>query len=238
MELLHTMNILLVFATTIYATNGQIIPRFGFDNWNPFSRDFSIFPSGFAFPDFPRFPDFFGRDWGKRLEEKIITSIEKASKEHGITRVNGTTRITQTIGGKKYTVEIPPRTSYALRSTTEIVNGTTTSIVKLTINGTTAVYTTVNGTAKVTNEKGEPLVDGGFFGVTEGETGKTNAPKITFAPEAPEKPRTTRDNEEERTTRVSGKPDHTAAPAVEANTNEVDGEDELETKTDTEAERK
>ncbi|EYC33995.1 hypothetical protein Y032_0001g192 [Ancylostoma ceylanicum] len=214
------MIILSVLALLPYATiaEAQYSSRFSLDDFNPFPSGFGIFPSrwnpfpdGFPFPRFPTFPDFsnfFGPEWWKKVDEHITELMEKTRGENGIRTVNGTTVITQEIGGKTYTVTVPENGSYSLVTNRQTENGKTVSTVKLTVNGKTEVYTTKDGKTTVTDGDGKPVENGGFFGVVE-----TSEPQITAVPASTDSP--------------EGKTEPTQAPSSAPS-------DETETKTTSE----
>ncbi|PIO77409.1 hypothetical protein TELCIR_00486 [Teladorsagia circumcincta] len=158
-----------------------LVPRFGFDDFFP-SFSFNPFPDAFPriFPDFSELTSgFFGRKWAEKLEEEIREAFKHTSRDYGITTENGTTTITQTIGGKKYTKEVPEGTSYFLSTRCMRQNGKTEEIVKIVIDGKTSVYTTIDGKTTVTDGHGNVLTDGGFFGIeTSDEFATTNLPGI------------------------------------------------------------
>ncbi|VDM75009.1 unnamed protein product [Strongylus vulgaris] len=227
------LSVLTLLSFTVTAET-QIIPSFDIETFNPFPSGFSIFPSTFnpfsKFPSFTEIASFFGNDWGKKLEERIISTIENASKANGISVVNGTTTITQTIGGKKYTAVVPKGASYSIRTSSTTINGSTTNIVRLTIDGKTAVYKTVSGKTTVTDEKGNPLSDGDFFGVANTiDTQVTDVPGPTEPPgtpktEAPEGPVETTKAPEEPSTegeRTENRDSTTVTPESEETTTTV-----------------
>ncbi|VDO96433.1 unnamed protein product [Heligmosomoides polygyrus] len=162
----------------------DLLPELG----NAVARLRFPFGYGVGFPDFPRFPSFpdfadgfFGFDWAKQLEDRIKEAFGKFGQSSSITTVNGTTKITQAIGGVNYTATIPAGTSYFLSTMNENNNGTAVSVVKITVNGTTSVYKTADGKTTVTDGDGKPVTDGGFFHINQ--TGEQ--PKL---PESEKKP--------------------------------------------------
>ncbi|VDL74320.1 unnamed protein product [Nippostrongylus brasiliensis] len=163
--------LLLTFTTT---TNGQFFdldfPRI---TWNPFSDDF---PS--LIPSFPQFPSVFFDDWGfEAMMKRFRDMFGRMSEKSGIQTVNGTTIITQTIGGKTYVGTVPKNTSYFLSSSTKNINGTVTQVVKIQVGNETYVYETADGKTKLTDGKGSSLpLDSGFFKLKE-ETETTSEPK-------------------------------------------------------------
>ncbi|KAJ1352766.1 hypothetical protein KIN20_009191 [Parelaphostrongylus tenuis] len=147
-----------------------LLPRINFVEYFPSAFTLKPFATGFPdfFPEFRTFmADFFKSGWGKELEEKFKEAFKNAVLATEIESTNGTTTITLSIGGKKYMKSFPAGTSYALSSTKIEINGKSNETVRITVDGTTSVYTTVDGKTTVTDGKGNPLPDGGIFGVKE-----------------------------------------------------------------------
>ncbi|KAK6766414.1 hypothetical protein RB195_025991 [Necator americanus] len=98
---------------------------------------------------------------------------------------------------------IPRNSSYSFSTKKLLKNGHSESTVRLTIDGQTEVYTTVNGNTTVTDGNGTPLTKGSFF--SEDSTVDpevTDVPDHTEAPEGPKASETTTtsaDSESEET---------------------------------------
>ncbi|WKX94115.1 hypothetical protein Q1695_011401 [Nippostrongylus brasiliensis] len=164
--------LLLTFTTTTHAQFFDLnFPRI---TWNPFPDDF---PS--LIPSFPQFPSVFFDDWGfEAMMKRFRDMFGRMSEKSGIQTVNGTTIITQTIGGQTYVGTVPANTSYFLSSSTKNINGTVTQVVKIQVGDKTYVYETADGKTTVTDGKGNSLsLDSGFFKLKEGEMETTSEPK-------------------------------------------------------------
>ncbi|VDM58690.1 unnamed protein product [Angiostrongylus costaricensis] len=165
------MLLLSLFTLLCYAFKADaqlFLPRISFVEYFPSSLSFKPFSTGFPnlFPELPTFmTDFFKPGWGRDLEEKIKAAFKNALLVTDIESANGTTTITLSIGGKKFTRSFPTGTCYSLSSSKVEVDGKTNETVRITVNGTTSVYSTVDGKTTVTDDKGKPLADGGIFGV-------------------------------------------------------------------------
>ncbi|PIO52407.1 hypothetical protein TELCIR_26287, partial [Teladorsagia circumcincta] len=127
-------------------------------------------PWPIVWPSF--FPDFSNitariEEWDRAFQKRFkeLFKSTSASFKSNVETVNGTTIITQKIGGKTYKGEIPEGKSYFLSSSSLFDNGTTMEIVKIVADGKTSIYKTMDGKTSVTDENDKPLADGGFFGV-------------------------------------------------------------------------
>ncbi|KAK6032015.1 hypothetical protein OSTOST_01814 [Ostertagia ostertagi] len=193
-------SVLFLLAYSVTSNAQYLVPRFGFDDFFP-SFSINPFPNAFTsiFPDFSEFTNgFFGRKWVEKLEEEFREAFKHTSRDYGITSENGTTTITQTIGGKKYTKTVPEGASYFLSTRCMSQNGKTKEIVKIVVDGKTTVYTTIDGKTTVTDGDGKVLTDGGFFGVEPSdEVTTTNLPK-TEVPEALEAATNLPENEDSK----------------------------------------
>ncbi|KJH41431.1 hypothetical protein DICVIV_12592 [Dictyocaulus viviparus] len=161
------MNLLTIIALlnfSIYLDAQLVLPKINVHDSLPASLSLSPFYTVWS-KLFSNFTNLFSTpDWEKDLEKQIMETFDKAMQITGIETINGSTKITQTIGGKKFTKSLPPGTSYTLSSTKVETNGNVREVVSITVNGTTSVYNTTDGITIVTDGKGKVLNDGGIFG--------------------------------------------------------------------------
>ncbi|EYB85466.1 hypothetical protein Y032_0297g1724 [Ancylostoma ceylanicum] len=109
----------------------------------------------------------FSPDWGANLANQIRESAKNAQKYGGITTINGITTVTQNIGGRMYSAQLPPNSSVSTQSNTGINDqGQRVQTVVITVNGDVTVYTTVGGRTTVTDSSGRIRTDGGPFHIS------------------------------------------------------------------------
>ncbi|RCN50450.1 hypothetical protein ANCCAN_03473 [Ancylostoma caninum] len=112
----------------------------------------------------------FSPDWGANLAKQIMEATKNAQRYGGITSINGVTTVTQDIGGRMYTAQLPPNSSVSTQSTTNTNNqGQLVQTVVITVNGDVTVYTTVDGRTTVTDGSGHIRMDGGPFHINSAE---------------------------------------------------------------------
>ncbi|KAL6740123.1 hypothetical protein Aduo_013509 [Ancylostoma duodenale] len=142
MYLPATLAVLFLMATIYGQANGQGFP---FGNFNPFQGG------------------VFSPDWGANLANQIRETAKNAQKYGGISTVNGITTITQNIGGRMYTAQMPAG-SVSTQSNMSINNrGQPVQTVVISVDGDVTVYTTVGGRTTVTDGSGRIRPDGGPF---------------------------------------------------------------------------
>ncbi|KAK5979646.1 hypothetical protein GCK32_012566 [Trichostrongylus colubriformis] len=134
--------------------------------WVPVS--WNSWPSFTSFPSFPSFPSFRpwggwggwgGCDWWCSLEN-IFNSRNKTGTSINIK--NGSTTVTATIGGHRYTATFPGVTSVSTSTYYVNNNGTSTEEFKIKVNGTTYVYSTAGGKTNVTYGNGTAVAEDPF----------------------------------------------------------------------------
>ncbi|XGW30870.1 hypothetical protein V3C99_009662 [Haemonchus contortus] len=167
------MKTLLILSLTILSlsTDAQFVGlSVGFDSLLPTP----LFPTLPVFPTFPTvipalFPDFSNFtaqfvEWENAINKRMREIFRNSSLSNGgITTSNGTTTITQKIGGKLYKGTLPETKSFFLSTSVADINGTRQEIVKIVADGKTSVYSTIDGKTTATDGDGKPLTDGGFF---------------------------------------------------------------------------
>uniref|UniRef100_A0A7I4YJV7 Curli production assembly/transport component CsgF n=1 Tax=Haemonchus contortus TaxID=6289 RepID=A0A7I4YJV7_HAECO len=154
------MKTLLILSLTILSlsTDAQFVGlSVGFDSLLPTP----LFPT---LPVFPTFPTAQFVEWENAINKRMREIFRNSSLSNGgITTSNGTTTITQKIGGKLYKGTLPETKSFFLSTSVADINGTRQEIVKIVADGKTSVYSTIDGKTTATDGDGKPLTDGGFF---------------------------------------------------------------------------